>query len=250
MGEVSHPFCPVSFRYQLISAGESSAWTPARCWGQDSCAKLSPLALTTSYSLCPEGICRSCSDLSPKSLLERATSKSRNRGIYSPRGVLLGFQGYYPRITAGPAPRKGTGLPGVGHSMGGRLLTTGAEQQLWCFFASVINHKDTGKVYSSSKQAVSQSRRRRRKSRRGEMSLLLWLFQCFLWKGHKPGEVFASIPSPELLQQSPGAAASKGRGRWRGQSFLLSPTAKLQPGRRSCLPEKPVSPACLCFLLS
>lgn len=46
--------------------------------------------------------------------------------------------------------------------MGGRLLPTGAEQQLWSLFVPVINHKDTGKGYSSSKQAMSQAWRRRR----------------------------------------------------------------------------------------
>lgn len=171
----------------------------------------------------------------------------------SPEGcwLALRYAAGLPRILSKDNPRSRirgkAALPGVGHSMGGRLLTTGAEQQPWCFFASVINHKDTGKVYSYSKQAASQSQRRR------EIPLSPRLLQGYFWKRQKPGEVFGSIPSLEPLQQSPGAAATKGRGRNLPPFFF---PAKLLPAPaggcagRSCSPEKPVSPACLCFLLS
>lgn len=60
--------------------------------------------------------------------------------------------------------------------MGGRLPTRGAEQRPRCFFALVINHKDTGKVYSCSKRAASQSERRR------EIPLSLSLLQGYFWE--------------------------------------------------------------------
>lgn len=153
MGETSPCFCPILFSYPPIPAAKSSAWTLAQYWGHHRCSNKFSKALTPSYSLCPDSICRNCPDFTPKSLLERATPNSQLS-----QGMLLGFQGHKPRslIQAEAA------LPRVGHSLGGRLLPTGAEQQPWCLFASVINHKDTGKSCSSSRQAASQARSRRR----------------------------------------------------------------------------------------
>lgn len=154
IGEISPCFCPILFSYPPIPAAKSSSWTPARYWGQHGCSKKFSKAFTPSCSLCPDSICRDCPDFTPKPLLERATPNSQLS-----QGMPPGFQGYdKPRslIQAEAA------CPRVGHSLGGRLLPTGAEQQPWCLFASVINHKDTGKGCSSSKQAASQARSRRR----------------------------------------------------------------------------------------
>lgn len=89
------------------------------------------------------------------------------------------------------------------------------------------------------------------------MPLLACLLQGYFWKGQKPGE--GLWLHPLALQRSPGAAATK---RKREKSFSFLPPALQSSSRRgraslaggcagrSRSPEEPVSPACLCFLLS
>lgn len=153
IGEISPCFCPILFRDQPTPAAKSSAWTPAQFWGQCGSSKKFSKVFTPISSLCPDTICRACSDFTPKSLLERATLNSQLS-----QGMLLGFQGCdKPRSLL----QAEAALPRAGHSLGGRL-STGTEQHPRCLFASVINHQDIGKGYSSSKQALSQAWSRRR----------------------------------------------------------------------------------------
>lgn len=241
VGEISHRFCPVSSGYQqLIAVGKSSTWRAARCQGQCGCAKPSSRALTPSYSLCPQGICRSCSDFT---WLERATPNALlSRGVSAPT---------MPRALAKARIPGRASLPGVGRSMGGRLLATGAEQPPWYFFASLINHEDTGKVYSYSRQAASQTQRRR------EIPLSPCLLQGYFWKRQKPGEVFGSIPSPWAAPAKPRSCTSKQIRQNLPPLFPLQGSSR--HGRvslaggcagRSCSLGKPILPGCLRLLLS
>ena len=170
-----------------------------------------------------------------------------------PRGMPLGFQGYYPRINPGPVSEERLLSPGSGTAwVGGcRPQELSGSRGVSLPQSLIIRTQGRFTVTPSRQRASHRGGRR-------ETPLSPCLLQVYFWKRHKPGEVFGSIPSLKPLQQSPGAAATKRNGRNLPpffpplQSSSRHGRASLAGGcaGRSCSAEKPVSPACLCFLLS
>ena len=78
------------------------------------------MAFTPSDNLCAEGVCRSCSDFTLKSFLEKAISHSQlSGGAFAPS-----YGAGLPRTLSegNPRSRVQAALPSAGRSMGGRLL--------------------------------------------------------------------------------------------------------------------------------